>query len=106
MLSLFKRTIGVRCSVTYEDFILTMHPILVLIEEVSKKMDKDQECNFCGKKYVTQKVLKLHVSKKHAAESMEGKKKIKCGFCELEFAERRLLPKPKSKLKKTSNSQA
>ena len=60
-------------------------------EEGPKKLDKDQECNFCGKKYATQKALKLHVSKKHTAEGMEGKKKIKCGFCELEFAERRLL---------------
>ena len=81
MLSLFKRKVGVRWSVTYEDFILTMQPILVLIEEGPKKLDKDLECNFCGKKYATQKALKLHVSKNHTAEGMEGKKKIKCGFC-------------------------
>ena len=59
--------------------------------EENPKQEKDKECDFCGKKYATAKALKLHVSKKHTELGMEGKKKIKCGFCELEFAERRLL---------------
>ena len=59
--------------------------------EENPKQEKDKECDFCGKKYATEKALKLHVSKKHTEQGMEGKKKIKCGFCELEFAERRLL---------------
>ena len=52
---------------------------------------KDKECQYCGKKYASDKAMKMHIRKKHSEEGMAGMKKIKCGFCELEFAERRLL---------------
>ena len=52
---------------------------------------KDKECTYCGKKYASEKAMKMHIRKKHSEEGMAGMKKIKCGFCELEFAERRLL---------------
>ena len=81
-----------------------------------KKSLKRPNVQFLLQKVRYAKSAQFHESKKHTTESMEVKKKMKCGFCDKSYTIRAQLyhhrmkvqniPKPKSILKKTSNSQA